>query len=560
MLKNLNQLANDSRSKYVEEFQPGDIILSEEFKREFATLLRSNSANVVFYQYTSEVTSSGNKKIFVPNQWYLVAAYMVDYVHELLIYKKHLEKIFDIKDFSKKQRENFIKAAKTANISENEADFKEVCHTYFTSINSDDVEIDSKYMFKFITNYEWWFGSKTIDRGDFYVSPVLGLLRVVNASQSYIADICMHYTTNHALLEVARNLTESQAPASILGNTDLPPSSQTNIPRLTGGCNLIVYGAPGTGKSRYLADNFDDSLSKRVVFHPEYTYFDFVGAYKPVPLYKRGQELFTFYDEPFSKGEPYIDYQYVPGPFTEVFIEACLAPNKMHTLLIEEINRANAASVFGELFQLLDRYPDGRGEYAINLPADLYNYLRGIEEMAPFIDSGITLPSNMNIVATMNSADQGVNILDAAFKRRWVFKYVKVSVVGCVHEKAVLKYYTLNIYWGDFVNAINNKLKDLRIDEDRLIGPYFIRPDEISKSSAMDKLLLYLWDDVVRHRRDQFFDSEIRTFSDLVEGFQEKDVLQLSDYLNLQASISEIDEIESTGELDDEELFKTEGS
>jgi len=554
MLKDLNGVANDSRQRYIEEFQPGDIILSDEFEHEFSALLRSNSANVIFYQYTSEVTSSGNKKIFVPNQWYVVAAYMVGYVHELLAYKEHLEKIFDADGFSKKEREDFIRDMKSSSSLEKEIEFREKCCAYFASVNSDTIDQDSDCIVKFVTNYDWWFGSKTIDRGDFYVSPVLGLLGVVNASQGYIADICMYYTMNTQLLETAKELAENQVLRNLQVVQMSLTSSSTAAPRLTGGKNLIVYGAPGTGKSRYLEDNFGDSLSKRVVFHPEYTYFDFVGSYKPVPLYKQGIELVTSYGEAFQKGEPYIDYQYVPGPFIEVFIEACLNPDKMHTLLLEEINRANAASVFGEIFQLLDRFPDGRGEYTVNPPTDLNNYLKGSEAMAPFISSGISIPSNMNIVATMNSADQGVNILDAAFKRRWEFKYIKVSVEGCVHEKAVFKYSGANVYWGDFVSAVNNKLKELRIDEDRLIGPYFIRPEEVGKSSAMDKLLLYLWDDVVRHRRDQFFDSDIRTFSDLVESFSARDVLQLPEYLDLQPAINEIGTVGSSEETEAEEF------
>lgn len=120
---------------------------------------------------------------------------------------------------------------------------------------------------------------------------------------------------NEQLLEAAKNLTGAQTANNIKARTKQMTSLQTDMHRLTGGVNLIVYGAPGTGKSRYLEDNYGGTLSKRVVFHPEYTYFDFVGSYKPVPLYKKGIELFTISNEPFTKGEPYIDYQYCSQPF-----------------------------------------------------------------------------------------------------------------------------------------------------------------------------------------------------------------------------------------------------
>lgn len=109
----------------------------------------------------------------------------------------------------------------------------------------------------------------------------------------------------------------------------------------------------------------------------------------------------------------------------------------------------------------------------------------------------------MNIVATMNSADQGVNIIDSAFKRRWNFKYLRIDIDNAVHKDAEIRYAGQNITWGIFITAVNEKLKYLRVNEDRLIGPYFIKPSELHNKSAIDKLLLYLWDDVLRHKRAQ---------------------------------------------------------
>ena len=113
--------------------------------------------------------------------------------------------------------------------------------------------------------------------------------------------------------------------------------------------NRIVFGAPGTGKSFKLNDEQKDLISEggeyeRVTFHPDYSYANFVGTYKPVPT-KNG-----------------ISYEYVPGPFMRTYVKAIengQSENKEDVkpflLLIEEINRANVAAVFGEVFQLLDR-------------------------------------------------------------------------------------------------------------------------------------------------------------------------------------------------------------
>ena len=83
-----------------------------------------------------------------------------------------------------------------------------------------------------------------------------------------------------------------------------------------------------------------------------------------------------------------------------------------YVLLIEEINRANVAAVFGEVFQLLDRNSDGVSEYSIQTSEDMKKYLyeQLHEELGGELNdySSIKIPNNMFIWATMNSADQGV--------------------------------------------------------------------------------------------------------------------------------------------------------
>ena len=199
----------------------------------------------------------------------------------------------------------------------------------------------------------------------------------------------------------------------------------------------------------------------------------------------------------------------------------------MHTLIIEEINRANTAAVFGEVFQLLDRDIGGCSEYGIEPGYDLKQYLTSINGMDTYIRDGLRIPSNMNIVATMNSADQGVMPMDSAFKRRWSFVYTRIAIEGAIHENARFRYAGRETTWGGFLRAVNTKLVALGLDEDRLIGPYFIKPEEIGNRLATDKLLLYLWDDVLRHRRASFFNNQVKTFADLSVGFSVTDVFDL---------------------------------
>lgn len=123
--------------------------------------------------------------------------------------------------------------------------------------------------------------------------------------------------------------------------------------------NLIYFGAPGTGKSYNLNQDKDELLKnypnnyERVTFHPDYSYANFVGTYKPVP-------------ENSS-----ITYKYVPGPFMRILKKALNNPNEPYLLVIEEINRANVAAVFGDVFQLLDRNEENISEYDIATSEDM---------------------------------------------------------------------------------------------------------------------------------------------------------------------------------------------
>ena len=275
----------------------------------------------------------------------------------------------------------------------------------------------------------------------------------------------------------------------------------------TGGKNIVYYGAPGTGKSKYVNNKFFNEYSKRVTFHPEYSYNDFVGYIRPI-----------------SDGKD-ISYDFVPGVFTEILVQALNDKKHMHNLIIEEINRANTAAVFGDLFQLLDRDDGGVSEYIVN-NKDIYDYIkRELEEKYEFENGVIFIPANLNIIATMNTADQNVFTMDTAFKRRWEFEYIPVEFKND-HKFKDKNINNLNISWETFVTKINDFMmssdqEDLMISEDKQIGPYFIKEIELDDPKKFAyKVLLYLWDDVFKMDRHRLFSDDIRTFSSLVSIFQ----------------------------------------
>lgn len=324
------------------------------------------------------------------------------------------------------------------------------------------------------------------------------------ACQNKIKDLLSNISTSENCPEILEeDIMKNEKSSSIVFSLHLPR-------------NRIIFGAPGTGKSHLLEQQREEYFGdgdhyERVTFHPNYTYSQFVGAYKPVAL-KREDDDATSND---------ITYSFVPGPFVRTLMKAKQTPSENFLLVIEEINRANAAAVFGDVFQLLDRDEDGKSEYPIDASEDLKKYL---EESGVALEDGkIEIPANMYIWATMNSADQGVAPLDAAFKRRWEFGYIGIDdneneVVDC--EIPIPKKENSNgdfdfVSWNGFRKALNEKLKGLSVvNEDKLLGPFFISKHrlETAKGNAEDfikffksKVLMYLYEDVCKMNPSALF-------------------------------------------------------
>ncbi len=311
--------------------------------------------------------------------------------------------------------------------------------------------------------------------------------------------------------------------------------------------NLIFFGAPGTGKSYQLnalaLQNFKREHMRRVTFYPDYTYSQFVGSYRP----------YAYDDAPRdahgTHSKKQITYEYVTGPFLDTYLDAVTHPYENYLLIVEEINRANPAAVFGDIFQLLDRKPDGVSEYRVAVPRDMEDAIveywllsGGLEydqknEIAEFygmpsqesmldkLKSSLVLPGNMYVWATMNSADQGVFPMDTAFKRRWNFRYMDIDAGensdlgdGTSISDKVVSLWGVPIYWNKFRKALNDLMRDAHINEDKLLGPFFLTPsalsddiaaddngDSVFTASFKDKVLLYLYEDAGKMHRPALF-------------------------------------------------------
>ena len=301
---------------------------------------------------------------------------------------------------------------------------------------------------------------------------------------------------------------------------------------------IIYYGVPGCGKSNKIREqlkNVPEKNKVRVVFHPEYTNAEFIGQILP-------------------KVNGHVTYEFTPGPFTQIIKRAYLNPNEQFYLVIEEINRGNAAAIFGETFQLLDRLKAGETDSLGNDPAnaavntftegwsqyfvqndDVNAYIRGTENSIQIgnirfdLNTAIRLPPNLSILATMNTSDQNVFTLDNAFQRRFDMELVRNEfdlTKPAVKTQYEAEIDDTGIKWGQFWGWINAKitatLKGLSSTEDKRLGVWFVSNvgGIIDDKVFAEKVLKFLWDDVFKFKRPQVFAEGIDTLEKLINSFE----------------------------------------
>ncbi|WP_440558342.1 AAA family ATPase [Treponema succinifaciens] len=308
---------------------------------------------------------------------------------------------------------------------------------------------------------------------------------------------------------------------------------------------IIFYGVPGSGKSHEIKHKLEeeykipeekqDLFVERTVFHPEYTNADFIGQIMPKLVQGK------------------TDFVFKPGPFTSILKKALCDSQNRYILIIEEINRGNAAAIFGELFQLLDRidaaskttshdgslntYSKGWSEYFV-MNSEINNYIRNSDDTfdSKALDingihfsanTGIRLPPNLSILATMNTSDQNVFTLDNAFQRRWDMKLIE-NVFRDTEEETNQRNAFVDsakqITWEKFQTAINIKIGKMSEDaglssmEDKRLGCWFVKAEKTTEKDKngkdiyiirnelfAEKVLKYLWDDAFKFCREKVF-------------------------------------------------------
>lgn len=406
-----------------------------------------------------------------------------------------------------------------------------------------------------------------------------GALRILKSLLSDEMNPYLQYSGGSvtAATDIAESLEEYQkrvdtllqlSATKVIGLEDLQ-SQNTGIQltdleerRVSSGCNVLLYGVPGSGKSWTIEHEYckKGTNVERLVFHPDYTYSDFIGQILP-NVDEDGQ----------------VSYKFTPGPFTNILHDAYVNPEKEYILIIEEINRGNAPAIFGEVFQLLDRktelnetdddrYPVGTSEYGIT-NANIAKIVYGDAKHK------VRIPSNLSIIGTMNTSDQNVFTLDTAFQRRWQMRLIENNFETVDRKLADAEILDTGITWEVFCTEINDIIEGNNVrmtsSEDKRLGAYFVGLMDLQKDSKMgnlstgeydnlrkkesagvitpeddirlaeirkamkqnrrfpEKVIKYLWDDAFKFNREVIFETtEYRSLESVIRAFMYAEGIQ----------------------------------
>lgn len=503
--------------------------ISGDLKLELTKLFNEEEKGFVNVSDCTTIIKTDKNYVFFPNQYYYLAVICKDYAEALCEYC----------DFFDKK----IRNSNELNFIVLNQDFKNIKYTELFE-NEDDL----KKFTRFLIDENYRPGKKFINgkedksfRGtkDIFGSCILKMLPLPDASSGYFGNIVYYLSKRKNLFQkLEKFYAELNVISSVVDlNCNLKPAQ------------TIYYGVPGCGKSNKIDEetrNTSDEQKMRVVFHPEYTNADFVGQILPTNV------------------DGNVEYKFRPGPLSKILRRAYLHPDKKYYLIVEEINRGNAAAIFGEYFQLLDRiaakkevpangytYTEGWSSYSIenefinwyireNLYADvnykLQNEDDGIakksdDESQKAIEignlhfsanTGIRLPPNLSILATMNTSDQNVFILDNAFQRRWDMVLVKNEFGDDSENQKLATIENSDITWETFQKTINEKISQFSKENnfssmiDKRLGCWFVKavPDKndangkyiITEDSFKNKILKYLWDDAFKFCHEDVFE------------------------------------------------------
>ncbi len=332
----------------------------------------------------------------------------------------------------------------------------------------------------------------------------------------------------------------------------------------------ILFGSPGTGKSykidkEIIPQQLKIDVSKnpeniiKTVFHPEYTYGDFIG--KLVPMTRKNTVEYNYHEGHFLLALSQA-YKNIISSFDKNGEKISEVNNVV--LVIDEINRGNSSAIFGTVFQLLDRDEKGWSSYGVNITdiefikllelmgtnfvynsnGDLDKYelkpfgfmsLQDLQKKIEFlnfdlINRKIRIPNNLSIVASMNTSDNSIYFMDSAFKRRWEWEFINWD-----NSQPPDPIYGKNGIlaeddWIALITQLNRFIKShhasIRGIEDKQIGRYFIK-QPVTSNAIQNKLMFFVWDSIFNRDKKPLADllgvdrNQLVTFGDFTQHHNE---------------------------------------
>ncbi|GEM_PF-5327186 len=309
-----------------------------------------------------------------------------------------------------------------------------------------------------------------------------------------------------AILDILRNLVDNKWDGSLI------KASNSKFP-----LNQILFGPPGTGKTYHtitkaveiiegrISENYEidkkhfDELRESgqiqfITFHQNYSYEDFMLGIRPI---LNGSQ---------------IAYELHEGPFKKIADKARKDPENNYVLIIDEINRGNISKIFGELITLIEDDKREGNEHSLSMPL---MYQKDNEE-------DFSVPKNLYIIGTMNTADKSIALVDIALRRRFVFEEMMPKP-----ELIPAKVESFNLQ--QWFQQINNKITQL-IDKDHQIGHSYFMKVKTTKD------LYQVFYHCIFPLLNEYCYGNPEKLQEIIPGFMEKDndTLRVKNRLSLE--------------------------
>ena len=269
---------------------------------------------------------------------------------------------------------------------------------------------------------------------------------------------------------------------------------QPEVPRATGTDviprNIILYGPPGTGKTfklqQLLSRDYSDEHGERyafVTFHQSYGYEEFVEGLRPVLT------------GPNALGEHVqgrdVGYEIKPGAFLSLCARARENSTQRYAMVIDEINRGNISKIFGELITLIEIDKREGGKYPISLTL-------------PYSSDRFSVPWNVDIIGTMNTADRSLALVDTALRRR--FEFIETMPDPSVLKDVIVQASGIEIDVQEMLTVINRRIESL-YDRDHTIGhAYFTHLRHLTAPQQFPELQAIFRNRIIPLLEEYFFE------------------------------------------------------